>query len=334
MNRTKGLISIIVPVYNAKEYIKKCVDSILNQSYENIELILVDDGSYDGSSDICEQIEKEDGRVILIHSVNCGAAAARNKGLDAARGEFVMFIDADDYIEGKLCETLLYNLKVYKAECCLCGYQIVTEQKKGCCFKAETTMCFSGTMAIKQRYIECQEYVNIINPWGKIYHWTMWENLRFTEGLYYEDMDIMPYLYANCSKIVCIPYVGYYYLHRVGSCSHGVNSDGKRYVDSIIIRQKHIIFFEKAGETELALAIMKKTLELIIVSDCKGWIPESYKKESIVLFKRYWKQVLKCPYNTVKDKVRYIIYRYLGTDFYRHCIFLWQLGRNKGERGL
>lgn len=320
--RTKGLISIIVPVYNAKDYITKCVNSILQQSYQQIELILIDDGSTDGSSEICDLIKAKDSRVRVIHSVNGGVAAARNKGLDIACGEYIMFVDSDDYIDLQLCEKLLQGLKTSDAKCCMSGYQIVTEKDKGKCFNTESIMCLSGKDAIKKRYIDGCDYINIINPWGKVYHWSMWEKLRFTSGLYYEDMDVMPYLYLNCDKVVCIPDIGYFYLHRIGSCSHGIDTDDKRYIDSLHIRKKHISFFLNEGEKELALSIMKKTVELIITSDCNGWIPKSYKKESKSLFLAYWKDV--CGYSkaTAKDKIRYAIYRYLGRSIYCYCTSL------------
>lgn len=275
--RKEGLISIIVPVFNAMNYLKKCVNSITRQTYQEIELILVDDGSTDGSSNICDSMADEDERIHVIHCTNGGAAAARNTGIDIANGEYIMFVDADDYIEPTLCEKLLRGMKSFGAKCCLCGYQIVTEHSKDRCVNGETVISFSGRDAIRKRYIDGCEYVNIINPWGKLYHWSMWKNLRFTSGLYYEDMDVMPYLYFNCDKVLCIPDIGYYYLQRVGSCSHGVNTDDKRYIDSLFIRKKHVAFFKNAGERELALSIMQKTMELIITSDYNEWIPEKYK---------------------------------------------------------
>lgn len=320
LTRTEGLISIIVPVYNAKDYITKCVNSILQQSYQQIELILIDDGSTDGSANICDMVKDIDCRVQVIHSVNGGAAAARNKGLDIARGEYIMFVDSDDYIDLQLCEKLLQGLKSADAKCCMSGYQIVTEQDKGQCFNAESVVCMSGKSAIEKRYIDGCECINIINPWGKLYHWSMWKKIRFTSGLYYEDLDVMPYLYLYCDKVVCIPDIGYFYLQRIGSCSHGVDTDDKRYIDSLIIRKKHISFFLNEGEKELALSIMRKTIELIITSDCNGWIPKSYKKESKGLFLTYWKDVLGYSQVPVKDKIRYAIYRYWGSSIYRICI--------------
>ena len=142
--KQKDLISIIIPVYNAKLYIERCIQSICNQTYSKIEIILVDDGSTDGSSDICDQIERKDQRIKVIHCKNGGAASARNRGLDLAQGEYIMFVDSDDYIDLQLCQVLLDNLKRYHAECCICGYQIIEDKKAGTCVNVDEIAAFSG----------------------------------------------------------------------------------------------------------------------------------------------------------------------------------------------
>ena len=317
--RIKGLVSIIVPVYNAENYLQHCIESIIQQSYIKIELILIDDGSTDHSPQICEEMQKSDNRIKVIHCENSGAAAARNSGLDIARGEYIMFVDADDYIDARLCEKLLQNLEIYGGKCCLCGYQMLTEgnEKKRESISARQVVVLTGREAIRKRYMEGLDYINIINPWGKLFHWSMWKEIRFTAGLYYEDLDIMPYLYTRCDKLICIPYIGYYYLQRIGSCSHGVDTDDKRYIDSIKIRKKHILFFEEMGEKQLARAVVQKTLELIITSDCNNWIPNEYKDESCKLVQTYWRDIFSYNLVTKKDKIRYIIYRYFGDKLYK-----------------
>ena len=137
--------------------------------------------------------------------------------------------------------------------------------------------------------------------------------------MYYEDLDVMPYLYLDCEKVVCIPDVGYYYVQRIGSCSNGIDSDDKRYIDSLIIRKKHISFFKQNNELELAYSIMKKTIELIIISDCRNWIPTLCKKESRQLFQSYMKELVTKRKLTAKDKIRCLVYWYLGKRIYKIC---------------
>ena len=124
-----SLISVIVPVYNAGDYFNHCVDSILNQTYKRIELILVDDGSTDDSRARCDEFAKSDNRIKVIHKANGGAASARNAGLDAATGDYIGFVDADDWIDSDMYEIMLSEIIKYGADAARCG--IVRELGNG-----------------------------------------------------------------------------------------------------------------------------------------------------------------------------------------------------------
>ena len=121
------LISIIIPAYNVEKYISKCLESIIKQTYSNIEIILVDDGSTDKTSEICDEYEKKDDRIKVIHTENRGVSEARNKGLENVKGNWITFVDSDDWIEEDFCEVLLKKIKDYDADIALCGYKRVTE---------------------------------------------------------------------------------------------------------------------------------------------------------------------------------------------------------------
>ena len=118
-----AIISVIVPVYNVEEYLERCVDSILRQTYTNLEVILVDDGSTDNCPQICEQYASFDKRVRVIHQSNGGLFAARNAGIDAAKGEYLSFIDSDDFISEDMYTSLYGNLKKYDADIAACGME-------------------------------------------------------------------------------------------------------------------------------------------------------------------------------------------------------------------
>lgn len=126
----ENLISVIVPVYNVEKYLGECVDSILNQTYTNIEVILIDDGSKDNSGVICNQYEKKDNRVKVIRKTNEGVSSARNLGIAEAKGEWISFVDSDDWIEPNYLEELLKSAKENGAEIAMCGYNRVTGEKK------------------------------------------------------------------------------------------------------------------------------------------------------------------------------------------------------------
>lgn len=125
----KDLISIIVPIYNVEKYLNKCIESIVNQTYENIEIILIDDGSNDNSGIICDEYAKKDNRIIVVHKENGGGSSARNKGLKIAKGEWISFVDADDWIEQTFCQTLLNKVTQEQADIALCGYNRITDNR-------------------------------------------------------------------------------------------------------------------------------------------------------------------------------------------------------------
>lgn len=118
-----NLISVIVPVYKVEKYIKKCIESIINQTYENLEIILVDDGSPDNCGKICDEYAKKDKRIKVIHKENGGVSSARNLGLEKSNGQYITFIDSDDWIEEEYCEILLTTLKEQNADCAICRLQ-------------------------------------------------------------------------------------------------------------------------------------------------------------------------------------------------------------------
>ncbi|WP_419881716.1 glycosyltransferase family 2 protein [Peribacillus sp. B-H-3] len=124
-----GLVSIIVPVYNAENYLARCIDTILNQTYKNIEVILVNDGSVDKSGCICEEYSNLDTRIKVIHQNNLGPSQARNIGLNSAKGKFIQFIDSDDTVELNITEKLVHEINLYN-EMVICGYKLISNKKK------------------------------------------------------------------------------------------------------------------------------------------------------------------------------------------------------------
>ena len=124
------LISVIIPVYNAEKYIRKCVQSCLNQTYANIEIIVIDDGSSDQSADICDRFVEKDERVHVFHKENGGVSSARNIGLSVARGKFIIFVDADDWIEPDMVYALWKKQEEHKCDLVVCNYSLYVEGKK------------------------------------------------------------------------------------------------------------------------------------------------------------------------------------------------------------
>ena len=115
-------ISVVVPVYNVEKYLRKCIDSIINQTYKNLEIILVDDGSPDKCGEICDEYAKKDNRVKVIHKKNAGVSSARNDGIDNATGEYIIFVDSDDWLEDNAIEIMVDKLNEYDYDCVFCNF--------------------------------------------------------------------------------------------------------------------------------------------------------------------------------------------------------------------
>lgn len=175
------LISVIVPVYNAETYLRTCIDSILNQTYSNLEIILINDGSKDSSWDICLEYAKKDHRVCAYTQDNGGPSVARNKGLDIAKGEYIAFVDSDDTIKDNMYETLLNNLIKYKVDLSLCGMQKVYDD-------GETQMYYEGLASQQMTDKQIEEvffdnhYITFA-PVDKLYPKEVIQDTRFDENI-------------------------------------------------------------------------------------------------------------------------------------------------------
>lgn len=207
----KTKISVIVPIYKAENYLRKCVDSILNQTYKNLEIILVDDGSPDGSGAICDEYAKKDKRVVVIHKKNAGVSAARNSGLDIAKGDYVAFVDSDDYVDEKMYEALVGAFEKTKADLVICDHYSVCGDKILSKSKHETASFYKNNE--KDRPIlfgACN--ININAPWNKLYKMKL-INHRFDENCSYgEDQKFNLDYITNCSVIHYLNLPLYYYI--------------------------------------------------------------------------------------------------------------------------
>lgn len=213
----KPLISVIVPVYNTGKYLKKCLDSILRQTYENIEIIIVNDGSTDNSEDICKEYAKSNKRIVLISQENKGLSSARNKGITASRGLFLGFVDSDDYIAESMYMTLydLIDKTNCEISCCgisrvLPGEDVAESRKTG---QAEV-VSYSRDKAYKELLNNCR----ITNSaCDKLFQRSLFEDFAFTDGMFYEDLEVMPKLIKKAEKITCTDDKLYYYVQSPNS---------------------------------------------------------------------------------------------------------------------
>lgn len=235
-------ISIIVPVYNVKPYLSKCIESILDQSYEAWELILVDDGSTDGSGDICDYYQNIDVRVKTLHKENGGVSDARNTGLAASTGPYISFIDPDDTVDKDYLKDLLELLKKQRADMAVClgkkiySYDEIVREK----ISNEKTRVYTSEEALYS--VLYNKDLNLY-AWGKLYKAKLFQDIRFPKGEIFEDVKTLYKVYDLADKIVFNPVCRYFYLQRPGSI---VNSSFQsKKVLQIEASQEILRFIEK-----------------------------------------------------------------------------------------
>ncbi len=210
-------LSVIIPVYNTEKYLKQCIDSLLQQTLDQIEIILIDDGSIDKSGEICDEYASIYSSIKVIHQKNAGQSAARNIGIQKALGKYLMFVDSDDYIIKDACSTL-YN-KAEKNDVDIVWADMLNDVN----FKKRLAVC-------QEKIFTCQEYLKIcilegiydIVPWLKIIRREFFiaNNLFFYEGCFYEDQESTLRLLLTKGKLLKIAYPFYYYRENLNSTTH------------------------------------------------------------------------------------------------------------------
>lgn len=217
MNKTK--ISVVVPIYNVEKYLKKCIDSVLSQTYSNIEIILVDDGSTDNSPTICDEYAKKDDRIRVIHKCNGGLSDARNVGMDYATGDLLSFIDSDDYIAEDMLETLFIQMIEEDSDMAICNFLYVDEN--GECIKERNVYFPIQDGVFTKEEILTQTAQAHFAPYtaatNKLYKRSLYNNIKFPIGKTIEDAFVAHEIVDQCSRISCTSKPLYYYVQRHNS---------------------------------------------------------------------------------------------------------------------
>ena len=209
-----------MPVYQVEAHIDECITSILDQTFRDFELILVDDGSLDRCPAICDVYAQKDSRIRVIHQKNQGLSAARNTGLQAARGDYIGFVDSDDFIEASMYEKLLDNLEREKADISVCGRYKVWGDKKIQEQKSNVYKVMDSAQALALMNTNVLGYFDVA-AWDKIYKRSCFKGIEFPEGKLCEDWFVMYKLFFNAHRIVYDSIPLYNYRQRTGSITHG-----------------------------------------------------------------------------------------------------------------
>ncbi|MBV6736454.1 glycosyltransferase [Priestia megaterium] len=236
-------VSVIVPVYNVEKYLSRCVKSIMNQKIENIEILLVNDGSTDSSGELCDKFAELDNRIKVIHKKNGGLSDARNAGLDIAKGKFIGFIDSDDYVHPEMYKVLLEVITNNDCDIAECGFKEVFSEE------AEVNNYInsigSGKIYLRKQALlssimdhHCRTYV-----WNKLYKRELWEKIRFPYGKIYEDVFTTHKVINEATKLIKVEQVLYYYFQRDGSIVNSKFSTKK--MDHHEALDEMMLFIEK-----------------------------------------------------------------------------------------
>ncbi len=213
----KPAVSVIVPVYKVEQYLDKCVQSILDQTFRDFELLLVDDGSPDKCGDMCEAWAKKDGRIRVIHKPNGGLSDARNAGIGQASGDYLLFVDSDDWIEKDMLATLYGLIRDADADMACCNFRSVNEDGSQHWDDAVITPGVWTEEDFWKQFFSsnAQTYCNV--AWNKLYKKELFDTVRYPVGRINEDVYILYDLVSQCKKIAATDQIGYYYLFRAGS---------------------------------------------------------------------------------------------------------------------
>ena len=251
MVQMEKLVSVIVAVYNIEEYLPRCVDSILAQTYRNLEIILVDDGSKDQSGSICDSYAEKDRRIKVIHKKNGGLSDARNAGMDAASGEYIGFVDGDDWIEPDMYRAMYFACEKEKAQAAVCRYKQIT--KSGIIDgSAGNSVSLSRDEALEIYVCGDERYLIYNSVWSKLFARDLVEGMRFPVGKNSEDIMFTTRAFCRMERLVYLDEAYYnYVLDREGSIMNEKAGE-RRLKDEIPFWQEQIAYFREAGMPELS----------------------------------------------------------------------------------
>ena len=255
-------ISVIIPVYRVERYLDACVSSVLAQTFGDFEIILVDDGSPDGCPALCDAWARKDPRIRVIHRENGGLSAARNTGIEAAKGQFLTFVDSDDLLEPDTLRRAWEAQRQYSAD--LVVYNLVYVDENNRPLASPDFTVFRDEVLdeaeVWRRYFALEERkLYYVAAWNKLYRAELFRELRYAEGKRYEDQFLMPQLLAQCGRIACLAYPGYRYVQRGGSIM--AQGSSRNYLDRSEFLLEWCDYFAGKGDLLRAEGLLNDAIQ-------------------------------------------------------------------------
>lgn len=313
-------VSIIVPVYNTAKLLERCVNSLTRQSYRDIEILLVNDGSTDESEKICKGLAAKDERIRYFYQENRGLSAARNTGIKNSAGEYLCFVDSDDCVAPGYVENLLNLCTENGTKLSLCGYRLTDEATP--VEQIPVPYMLYPTEVISRRDYFLRIYTDkeilYVVAWNKLYHRSLFENLQYEEGRIHEDEGIIHRIIDRCDKIAVNYQLLYFYTVREGSImkTEGFNP---RKMDFLMFLQERMEYFRGKGRRDLEYLTMKnylvKCLQLYNMPDCD----KVYKNHIMRMYGQMLSEMKNCPVKSKKFVLKMEYYKlfpakFLGVD--------------------
>lgn len=300
------LISVVVPIYNVQKYLSTCLESIINQTYKNLEIILINDGSTDESIHICEKFKDIDDRIILISQSNHGLSHARNTGINASTGNYITFVDSDDFIDSNYIMDLYHVLIENDVDMAWAPFVPFFENEIPCDNSSRTgnVYTYQGIDCFKELFSDTPEY--IIVSWGKLFKKELFSDLRYPVGKLHEDEFIIHHILNNCEKIAFLDRGLYFYLQRVNSIMNSsFNIHKLDRLEALVDR------YEMLKDTKFSNKMIERILEDCIYNykNLYKMNKNDYSNLSKIrkLFKYYYKKNI---FRMNKNNLRYLLFRY------------------------
>ncbi len=323
-------ISVIIPVFNVENYLNRCVESVLRQSYKNLEVLLIDDGSTDRSGLLCDKWANKDSRILVIHKKNGGVSDARNVGLDVATGDYIAFVDSDDYISPDMMAILFSALKKNDADMSICNFFYVNDQGTPLYHDDNSFYLqdgfISGFDAITAS-ADARTWYNYVIwdvVWNKLFKKSLFCGLRYPKGKIHEDSFVAHRLLGKSRLISCVSDICYYYVSRSGSI---MSNRSSLYISQALLDRA--VFCAENGLVHCAGRAYWRAA--MVLPDCchNGFIlaPNRELDQTFDAFRKYFSLCKSC---TVKEKTQILIV-YFSPLLYR-IIFrnpLWQKARKR-----
>ena len=303
INKMDKLVSVIVPVYNVQEFVGECIESIINQTYTNMEIILVDDGSTDQSGVICDEYAKKDKRISVIHKENGGLSDARNAGVIQAKGEYISFVDSDDYLAPETISKFYKELNLHDCDIAVCNIMRFYDDGTTDEFYVPT---YETTILKGNDKFETLKQPSVCN---KLFKAKLFTDIKFPKGKFYEDTFVYHVLAYRAKKIVLTGYAGYWYRLRKSSIL-GEQKINEKYFDAVeAIWERTCFLIEKdvhpyAEEACLSLYVATANVEKYLTKNCSNTVKLHKVREQ---YKTAYDYLMTNKNTGIKQKIRLVL---------------------------